>query len=84
MFYCFRLDKESQEICVISLEDGNYKYTRLPMGVKISPDIAQAHMTEMLYGIDCSVYFDDVGLWTDGTFEEHLELLSRILKKNKR
>ena len=65
MFYCFRLDAASQRICVISLESGNYAYTRLPMGVKISPDVAQAHMTEMLQGIKCSVYMDDVGIWTD-------------------
>ena len=40
MFYCFELDEASQKICVISTEYGNFAYTRLPMGVKISPDIA--------------------------------------------
>ena len=48
MFYFFKLDKESQKICVISTEHGCYAYTRLPMGVKILPDVAQQHMTEML------------------------------------
>ena len=37
MFYCFKLSKQSQEICVISTEQGNFAYNRLPMGVKISP-----------------------------------------------
>ena len=62
MFYCFMLDEESQKICVISLEDGNYAYTRLPMGVKISPDVAHAHTTEILQGIEYAVYMDDVGI----------------------
>ena len=70
MFYCFRLDAASQHICVISLEEGNYAYTRLPMGVKISPDVAQAHMTDMLQGITCSVYMDDVGILTDDSFDQ--------------
>ena len=34
MLYCFKLDKESQNICVISTEHGCYEYTRLTMGVK--------------------------------------------------
>ena len=45
MFYCFELDWDSQKMCVISLEEGNFAYTRLPMGVKISPNIAQAYMS---------------------------------------
>merc|ERR1711884_696086 len=81
MFYCFMLDEESQKICVISLEDGNYAYTRLPMGVKISPDVAQAHMTEILQGIKCAVYMDDVGIWTNGTFEKHLEVVKKVLQR---
>jgi len=81
MFYCFRLDAASQHICVISLEEGNYAYTRLPMGVKISPDVAQAHMTEMLQGITCSVYMDDVGIWTNGSFDQHLEILDKVMSR---
>ena len=81
MFYCFQLDEESQKICVISLEEGNFAYTRLPMGVKISPDVAQAYMSEILHGLDCAIYMDDVGIWTFGSFDEHLAVLDRVLER---
>ena len=81
MFYCFRLDPASQRICVITTEFGNFSYTRLPMGVKVSPDIAQAAMAKMLYGIDCSAYMDDVGIWSNGTFEQHLKIVDKVLER---
>ena len=48
MFYCFELSERSKRICVISTENNNYSYNRLPMGVKISPDVAQRFMNDML------------------------------------
>ena len=82
MFYGFKLDKESQKICFISTEHGCYAYTRLPMGVKISPDVSQQHMTEMLQGIpNMSCYIDDVGIWTRGVFSEHLDVVDVVLER---
>ena len=52
------------------------------MGVKISPDVAQHQMTEMLQGIpNTSCYIDDVGIWTKGTFSEHLDIVDAVLKR---
>jgi hypothetical protein len=36
------LDDESQKLCTMILSWGKYKYLRLPMGIKNSPDIFQA------------------------------------------
>ena len=51
------------------------------MGVKISGDIAQHLMTKMLEGLDCEIYIDDVGIWTNGNHDEHLELVDKVLER---
>ena len=79
MFYCFELSERSKRICVISTV---YAYNQLPMGVKISPDIAQRFMVDMLQGIpNCCCYIDDLGIWTDGSFEDHLAVVDLVLSR---
>ena len=77
MFYCFELDKQSQLLCIITMEFGRYCYLHLPMRVKVSPDI----MEEILQGIDCSIHINDVGIWTNGAFQSHLQVVEQDLKK---
>ena len=44
----FELDKENQGLCTIIMPFGNHKYARLLMGLKCSPNIAQAIMESTL------------------------------------
>ena len=75
----FELDEESQNLCTIITSFGKYKYTRLPMGLKCSPDIAQSVMENVLAGIDVAdVYIDDVGAFSS-SWQDHISLLDTIL-----
>ena len=80
-FYCFELDEESKDLCTINTCYGLYRYGRLPMGVKVSPDYAQVTINDILDGLDCKAYINDCGIWTNGSFEEHLELGAKVLKR---
>ncbi len=53
----------------------------LPMGLKCSPDIAQAAMEKILSGIeDADVYIDDVGAFPDN-WDHHVDLIATILRR---
>ncbi len=80
-YYTFELDKESQDLWTIITPFGKYKYLRLPMGLKYSPDIAQAAMVNVLSDTeDANVYIDDVGAFSND-WDHHVNLLATILRQ---
>jgi hypothetical protein len=80
-YYTFELDEESQDLCTIITSFGKYKYLRLPMGLKCSPDIAQAAMENVLSEIkDANVYIDDVSAFSNN-WDHNVNLLATILRQ---
>ena len=72
MFYTFEMDEASKNLCAIVTPFGNYRYTRLPMGVKQSHDIAQAAIQQLLSELaETDVYIDDVGIFSND-WESHI------------
>ena len=68
-FYTFELDEASKKLCTICTPFGNYRYNRLPMGVKQSPDITQELMDLLLH---------DIGVFSN-SWKEHLNSHTKVL-----
>ena len=51
------------------------------MGVRLSPDIAHSLIKKILTDLELEIYIDDIGIWTKGSFQEHLAIIDRVLDR---
>jgi hypothetical protein len=80
-YYTFQLDDESKNLCTIATPFVKFKYNRLPMGLKCSPDYAQEVMENIFQDVeDAEVYIDNIGAFSQ-SWDDHIALLHTILTK---
>ena len=84
-YYTVHLDLYSQQLCTIVTPWGKYQYLRLPMGVNVSPDVFQEKMSSLMQDLEyVRTYLDDLLIISNGSFEEHLQQLGRVLQRLRR
>jgi hypothetical protein len=80
-YFTFELEDEPKDLCTIATPFGKFKYNRLPMGLKCSPDYAQEVMENIFQDVeDAEVYIDDIGAFSH-SWDDHIALLCTILTK---
>jgi hypothetical protein len=81
-YYHIPLDEYSAKLCTTILPWGKYRYRRLPMGIKNSPDIFQAVINDLLGDLDfVQVYLDDILITSSGSFQDHLKKLKIVFTR---
>jgi dihydroorotate dehydrogenase len=81
-YYLIKLDTNAQSFCTIIFPWGKYYYKRLPMGIKISPDIFQNIMSKLTQDLEyVKTYLDDLLIITNSSFADHLTKLEIVLAR---
>ena len=69
-------------MCAIVLPWGKYKYTKLPMGISVVPDIFQAKMHNLIEGLEfVHCYLDNLLILSHGMCDDHLSKIDAILQR---
>jgi hypothetical protein len=82
IYYHIKFDADAQKLCTIvfSWHIGNYKYKRLPMGIKIAPDVFQHVISKLVQDVEyVKTYLDDLLIPTNSSFKDHLLNLETVL-----
>jgi transposase InsO family protein len=81
-YYHIKLDADAQKLCTIIFPWGKYKYKRLPMGIKIAPDVFQNVMSKLTQDLEyVKTYLDDLLILTNNNFADHLTKLEMVLAR---
>jgi Reverse transcriptase (RNA-dependent DNA polymerase) len=81
-YYHIPLDEAAQRLCTTILPWGKYRYMQLPMRVNVAPDIFRSIMMEILGDLELvRVYMDDILIVSNGTFNDHMQKLEKVLKR---
>jgi hypothetical protein len=83
-YYHIKLDHvaDAQDLCTIVFPWGKYKYKRLPMGIKIAPDVFQNLMAKLVQDMEyVKTYLGDLLILTNSSFKDHLLNLEMVLAR---
>ena len=81
-YYHIKLNPTAQKICTIIFPWGKYKYKRLPMGIKIAPDVFQQVMSKLMQKLEyVRTYLDDLLILSNKDFKDHLIKLEMVLAR---
>ena len=72
----------AKKVCPITTPFVRYKYNRLPMGVRIAPDIFQEQKSALMNNLEfVRFYLGNFLLITSGLFEEHLAKAGEVINR---
>ena len=84
-FFHIPLDKESQPLTAFysSVHGHRYCFNRAPMGLRNSPLYLKIMLDKVFHDMSdsCILFFDDLLIATDGTLQEHLEVVDQALQR---
>lgn len=80
-YWHVKLDEESKKLCTFATPFGNYRFLRLPFGIKTAPGIFQQMNYDNFGDIENTlIYFDDILIF-GRTKKEHDAILKKVLER---
>jgi dihydroorotate dehydrogenase len=80
----YHIKADAQKLCTIVFpwHMEKYKCKRLPMGIKIAPDVFQNVMSKLVQDMEyVKTYLDDLLILTNSSFKDHLLKLEMVLAR---
>lgn len=80
-YYQLNLEESSRELTAFATPRGHWQFKRMPFGLRNAPAAFQREMTQIMKSFpwkNVVVYLDDI-LIMSPTFEEHIEMVDKVL-----